>query len=241
MGMIPEEHYTEERTVRLTGQEIEYIIEELNYTVHNMFEFRNFQKIIDKLKNHSPHISEEKRNPNVETISSGDAKSTSCEHDWEEHGCASPLKEFYICKKCEKEKEVLEDCQDLNQETKDLLIERLQSINLGKVLSSEQLLALIKDETTYEDYQKCQEDSNEEPINERIQFLEMVKESLKSDWAKIRIDNLINYFKSAPTIGCGKDINTEKKGCVYCGDSEGYLCEQCTYIKDALSETGVEE
>jgi len=76
MVMIPEEHYTEERTVRLTGQEIEYIIEELNYAVHNMFEFGNFQKIIDKLKNHSPHQSEGVVEEVDVLASSEDAKST---------------------------------------------------------------------------------------------------------------------------------------------------------------------
>ncbi len=50
MVMIPEEHYTEEKTVKLTGEQIQHIIEQLRFATHDMFELGNFQKIIDKLR-----------------------------------------------------------------------------------------------------------------------------------------------------------------------------------------------
>ena len=34
--------------------------------------------------------------------------------------------------------------------------------------------------------------------------------------------------------GCGRDMWTEAKGCVYCGDSEGYICDQCKFIKKLM-------
>lgn len=34
--------------------------------------------------------------------------------------------------------------------------------------------------------------------------------------------------------GCGRDINTVRKGCVYCGDSDGYFCKSCEFIKELI-------
>lgn len=36
------------------------------------------------------------------------------EHDWEEHGCTKPLKKYYICKICGKEKKIYEDEETLS-------------------------------------------------------------------------------------------------------------------------------
>jgi len=49
--MIPEEYFTKELNVKLTSQEIEFIISELNRVPHDIFEFSDYQKIIDKLQN----------------------------------------------------------------------------------------------------------------------------------------------------------------------------------------------
>jgi len=48
--IIPEEYYTKEIEIKLTAQEIETIINELESMPHNIFEFMNTQKIINKLR-----------------------------------------------------------------------------------------------------------------------------------------------------------------------------------------------
>jgi len=41
---------TKTRIVELTSQEIDFIIDALEYQPHNIFEFLNHQKLVDKLK-----------------------------------------------------------------------------------------------------------------------------------------------------------------------------------------------
>lgn len=50
MVIIAEEYYTEEKVVRLTQQEIEIIIDELERAEHNIFVYLQFDKIIKKLR-----------------------------------------------------------------------------------------------------------------------------------------------------------------------------------------------
>lgn len=46
---------------------------------------------------------------------------------------------------------------------------------------------------------------------------------------------MINPYEN----GCGREIFTERKGCVYCGDSEGYICDQCKFIKKILEDKNI--
>lgn len=46
----PESYYTEEKEVKLTQAEIDLIIEQLNREEHGIFDFFNYQSIINKLK-----------------------------------------------------------------------------------------------------------------------------------------------------------------------------------------------
>ena len=50
MVVIPMEYYKEEKIIKLTQSEIDLIIEELERTPHNCFEFLNYNKLIKKLK-----------------------------------------------------------------------------------------------------------------------------------------------------------------------------------------------
>lgn len=56
MTIISNNYLTEEKEVKLTQQEIENIIEELNHASHNFFAFLNYDKIIEKLKNAKDNI-----------------------------------------------------------------------------------------------------------------------------------------------------------------------------------------
>lgn len=47
--IIPTEHYTEEKIVKLTQAQIEELIRILNYQQHSLFVYMEYQKIIDKL------------------------------------------------------------------------------------------------------------------------------------------------------------------------------------------------
>ena len=49
MVIIPEEYYKKELVVKLTAQDIERITRELNMISHEVFEFLDYQKIVDKL------------------------------------------------------------------------------------------------------------------------------------------------------------------------------------------------
>lgn len=51
MITIPKGYYTKEKEVKLTESEIEMIIDELERVPHNLFEFMNYKRIIEKLRN----------------------------------------------------------------------------------------------------------------------------------------------------------------------------------------------
>ena len=48
--IMPEGYYTEEKEIKLTQAEIDLIIEELNRVEHGIFDFFNYQSVIDKIK-----------------------------------------------------------------------------------------------------------------------------------------------------------------------------------------------
>jgi hypothetical protein len=50
MILIPESYYKEEKIVKLTQQDIDMIVEELERQPHNVFLFLNYDKLIEKLK-----------------------------------------------------------------------------------------------------------------------------------------------------------------------------------------------
>ena len=47
---MPTEYYTVEKEVKLTQAEIDLIIEQLNRAEHGVFDFLNYQSVINKLK-----------------------------------------------------------------------------------------------------------------------------------------------------------------------------------------------
>ena len=48
--LIPESYYKDELNVKLTAQDIEMIIDELERQPHNLYEFQQTEKLINKLK-----------------------------------------------------------------------------------------------------------------------------------------------------------------------------------------------
>lgn len=48
--IIPDDYYKKELEVKLTEQDIDVIIDELNRVSHNVFTFLGYEKIIKKLK-----------------------------------------------------------------------------------------------------------------------------------------------------------------------------------------------
>ncbi len=52
--MIIIESMNKSRKIELTEQEIQLIIDELERVPHNIFEFLNYKKLINKLKNDKP-------------------------------------------------------------------------------------------------------------------------------------------------------------------------------------------
>jgi len=48
--IMPTDYYTTDKEVKLTQAEIDLIIEQLNRAEHGVFDFLNYQSVINKLK-----------------------------------------------------------------------------------------------------------------------------------------------------------------------------------------------
>ncbi len=92
-----------------------------------------------------------------------------CEkHDWEEHGCNAHIKEYYICRNCEKEKKIYEDeyLKTLKDLGGNLRIEEY-GITIKDMITKEgvkgEIIKWIKEIQKAQD--KIEEDYNKKPVS----------------------------------------------------------------------------